>query len=313
MKKERIDKLLLEQGFADSSSKAQALIMSGVVLVNEKRVEKPSESFSRNEIIRIKGKNNEIKYVGRGGLKLEKALEEFHICPDEYVCLDVGASTGGFTDCLLQNGAKKVFAIDVGTNQLVWKIRNDERVEARENVNARYLKPEDFNEKFDLIVMDVSFISVTKILPALKDLLAENGKIIVLIKPQFEVRKGEVGIGGIVKDEAKHSEVIEKVNKFADEVGLENLGLIDSPILGADGNKEFLALYSQNYLRWRMVYFMEKKTQKEQQSERLIEDVDYYFENGLMVLTAHFLKRRGYCCKNGCRHCPYDFSKKDES
>jgi 23S rRNA (cytidine1920-2'-O)/16S rRNA (cytidine1409-2'-O)-methyltransferase len=249
MKKERIDKLLIEQGFTDSQLKAQALVMAGVVLVNEKRIEKPSESFSDDAIIRIKGKADEIKYVGRGGLKLEKALEYFHICPNEYVCLDIGASTGGFTDCLLQNGAKKVFAIDVGTNQLVWKLRNDSRVEVRENTNARYLKPEDFDEKFDLIVMDVSFISVTKILPTLKNLLTESGKIIVLIKPQFEVRKGEVGKGGIVEDELKHTEVIEKVNHFASGIGLEILGLIDSPILGADGNKEFLALYSQNYLR----------------------------------------------------------------
>lgn len=245
MKRQRIDKLLVEQGFADSRAKAQALVMSGVVLVNEKRVEKPSQEFLPTDKIRIKGKADEIKYVGRGGLKLEKALLEFHIQPSEYVCLDVGASTGGFTDCLLHAGAKKVVAVDVGTNQLVWKIRNDERVEVRENVNARYLKPEDFTEKFDLIVMDVSFISVTKILPALKDLLAENGKIIVLIKPQFEVGKGEVGKGGIVKDEEKHSEVIEKINNFTREIGLINEDLIDSPILGADGNKEFLALYSR--------------------------------------------------------------------
>jgi 23S rRNA (cytidine1920-2'-O)/16S rRNA (cytidine1409-2'-O)-methyltransferase len=243
MKKERIDKLLVELGFAESRTKAQALVMSGVVLVNEKRIEKPSQEFSVSDEIRIKGKSNEIKYVGRGGLKLEKALQEFHIQLSEYVCLDVGASTGGFTDCLLQHGAKKVFAVDVGTNQLVWKLRNDERVEVLENVNARYLKPQDFSEKFDLIVMDVSFISVTKILHALKDLLAENGKIIVLIKPQFEVGKGEVGKGGIVKDAAKHLEVIENINNFAESVGLKNLGLIDSPILGADGNKEFLALY----------------------------------------------------------------------
>ncbi len=243
MKKERIDKLLVEGGFADSRTKAQALVMSGVVLVNEKRIEKSSQEFLPTDEIRIKGKSDEIKYVGRGGLKLEKALEIFQICPNEYVCLDVGASTGGFTDCLLQNGAKKVFAVDVGTNQIVWSLRNDARVEVRENVNARYLKPEDFNEKFDLIVMDVSFISVTKILPALKNLLNETGKIIVLIKPQFEVGKGEVGKGGIVKDEKKHAEVIEKINNFAEEIGLINKGLIDSPILGADGNKEFLALY----------------------------------------------------------------------
>lgn len=243
MKKQRIDKLLVDKGFAESRTKAQALVMSGVVLVEEKRVEKSSEAFTKDSKIRIKGDSNENKYVGRGGLKLKKALEEFQICVSECVCLDVGASTGGFTDCLLQNGAKKVFAIDVGTNQLAWKIRKDSRVEARENVNARYLKPEDFPEKFDLIVMDVSFISVTKILPALKDLLAENGRIIVLIKPQFEVGKGEVGKGGIIRDEEKHKEVIEKVNNFAEEIGLKVSGLIDSPIYGAEGNKEFLALY----------------------------------------------------------------------
>ena len=245
MKRERIDKLLVELGLADSRTKAQALIMSGVVLVNEQRIEKPSQEFFPTANIRLKGKSDELKYVGRGGLKLEQALREFQICPNEYVCLDVGASTGGFTDCLLQHGAKKVIALDVGTNQLVWKLRNDERVEVRENTNARYLKAEDFTEKFDLIVMDVSFISVTRIIPGLIELLKENGKMIVLIKPQFEVGKGEVGKGGIVRDQEKHLEVIEKVNKYAEEAGLKNLNLIDSPILGADGNKEFLGLYER--------------------------------------------------------------------
>jgi 23S rRNA (cytidine1920-2'-O)/16S rRNA (cytidine1409-2'-O)-methyltransferase len=246
MKKERIDKLLVERGFADSRAKAQALVMAGVVLVNEKRVEKPSETFTGEAKIRLKGQAAESKYVGRGGLKLEKALREFHIHPNEYVCLDVGASTGGFTDCLLQHGAKKIVAVDVGTNQLVWKIRSDERVEARENVNARYLKPEDFAEKFDLIVMDVSFISVTKILPALVTLLKTDGRIIILIKPQFEVGKGEVEKGGIVKDAKKHERVVAEVNEFAENCGLKAFGTIDSPILGADGNREFLALYSRN-------------------------------------------------------------------
>lgn len=244
-KKERIDKLLLERGFADSRSKAQALVMSGVVLVDEKRVEKSSESFSETVKIRIKNQTDETKYVGRGGLKLEKALEHFHIRPVEYVCLDVGASTGGFTDCLLQNGAKKIYAVDVGTNQLVWKLRTDERVEARENVNARYLKPEDFGEEFDLIVMDVSFISVTKIIPALVPLLKDAGKIIILVKPQFEVGKGEVGKGGIVKDAEKHERVVVEVSDFAESFGLQIVGTIDSPITGADGNKEFLALYEK--------------------------------------------------------------------
>lgn len=246
MKKQRIDKLLVEKGFADSRTKAQALVMSGVVLVNEQRVEKPSQEYFFDAAIRIKGENPESKYVGRGGLKLEKALHEFQIRPGEYVCLDVGASTGGFTDCLLQNGAKKVYTVDVGTNQLDWKLRNDERVEARENVNARNLKPEDFPEKFDLIVMDVSFISVTKIMPVLKPLLKKNGKIIMLIKPQFEVGKGEVGKGGIVREPEKHERVVAEVNGFAEEIGLRVAGITDSPILGAEGNKEFLALYEKS-------------------------------------------------------------------
>lgn len=245
MIKQRIDKLLVEKGFTDSRTKAQALVMAGVVLVNEMRVEKPSEVFAADAKIRLKGQSAESKYVGRGGLKLEKALLEFHIQPNEYVCLDVGASTGGFTDCLLRHGAKKVVAIDVGTNQLVWKLRSDERVETRENVNARYLQPEDFAEKFDLIVMDVSFISVTKILPALVPLLKENGVIIVLIKPQFEVGKGEVEKGGIVKDAQKHERVIKEVNDFAGKAGLKVCGVIESPILGADGNREFLSLYER--------------------------------------------------------------------
>ena len=245
MKKQRIDKLLVEKKLADSRTKAQALIMAGVVLVNEKRIEKPSETFTGRENIRIKGRSNEIKYVGRGGLKLEKALNNFHMRLNGYVCLDVGSSTGGFTDCLLQNGAKKVYAVDAGTNQLVWKLRNDERVIVRENTNARYLSSEDFTEKFDLIVVDVSFISITKILPALLNLLGENGKIITLIKPQFEVGKGEVGKGGIVKDKTKHQKVVEKINDFARKIGLEISETIDSPILGAEGNKEFLTLYER--------------------------------------------------------------------
>lgn len=243
--KKRIDNLLVELGFAESIAKAQALVMSGVVIVNNKRVEKPSEEFEFDEEIRIKGQTAESKYVGRGGLKLEKALKEFHICPDKCICLDIGSSTGGFTDCLLQNGAKKVYAVDVGTNQLVWKLRRDVRVEVRENVNARYFKSEDFDEKFDLIAIDVSFISVTKILPALISLLKDDGKIIALIKPQFEVRKGEVGKGGIVRDEEKHQRVVAEVNQAAKETGLQIVNIIESPILGAEGNKEFLALYEK--------------------------------------------------------------------
>ncbi len=249
MKKERIDKLLVECAIAESVAKAQALVMSGVVLVDERRVEKSSEEFAPNTKIRIKGNNFKSKYVGRGGLKLEKALEAFYICPNGYVCLDVGASTGGFTDCLLQNGAKKVVAVDVGTNQLVWQLRTDVRVEVRENVNARYLKPTDFAEKFDLIVVDVSFISAKKILPVIVSLLQDGGKIITLIKPQFEVKKREVEAGGIVKDEEKHQRVIKEVNQAAEKLGLRVSNVIDSPILGAEGNKEFLVLYENRNAR----------------------------------------------------------------
>lgn len=245
MKKERIDKLLVVKGLADSRTKAQALVMAGVVLVNNQRVEKPSQEYFSDATIRIKGESPESKYVGRGGLKLEKALQEFQIRPSEYMCLDVGASTGGFTDCLLQSGANRVYTVDVGTNQLDWKLRNDGRVDVRENVNARNLQPEYFPVKFDLIVMDVSFISVTKILPALLNLLKDDGKIITLIKPQFEVGKGEVGKGGIVRESEKHKRVISEVNNFAEEIGLKVSGVIDSPILGAEGNKEFLALYEK--------------------------------------------------------------------
>lgn len=243
-KRERIDKLLVELGLAESRAKAQALVMAGVVLVDEKRVEKPSETFAPSAEFRIKGQSPESRYVGRGGLKLEKALTEFGVDPTGFVCLDVGASTGGFTDCLLQHGARKVYTVDVGTNQLAWKIRTDERVVARENVNARELEPADFGEAFDLVVMDVSFISVTKILPVLRPLMKGDGRLIVLIKPQFEVGKGEVGKGGVVRDPGKHSAVVEDVRRFARGCGLVENRVVDSPILGADGNKEFLALYS---------------------------------------------------------------------
>jgi len=291
MKKERIDKLLADRGFAESRSKAQAMIMAGVVLVDEKRVEKPSEMYEAEAPIRIKGDTPESRYVGRGGLKLEAALKEFKIDPTGYSCLDVGSSTGGFTDCLLQHGAGSVVAIDVGTNQLAWKLRTDPRVEVRENVNARELKPSDFSGPFDLIVMDVSFISVTKIIPALFDLLRPDGRMIVLIKPQFEVGKSEVGKGGIVRDPEAQARVVGEINAFAVSSGFKVEGTIESPITGAEGNREFLGCY--------------RKDLKEARSPKLLEGEDYYFEDGLMVLTAKFLLDRGYCCGNGCRHCPY--------
>lgn len=242
MKRERIDKLLVDRGLAPSRTKAQALVMAGTVLVDEQLVNKPSEVFPFEANIRLKG-DSASRYVSRGGLKLEAALREFHINVRGLTCLDVGSSTGGFTDCLLQHGAGKVFAVDVGHNQFDWRLRNDARVDLREGRNARYLKPEDFDRKFDLATIDVAFISATKILPAVVGLLTDQGRIITLIKPQFEVGKGEVGKGGIVKDPAKHERVIEEVNSAAERLGLRVVGVIESPIHGADGNLEFLALY----------------------------------------------------------------------
>ncbi len=244
MKGERIDKLLVDRGFAPSRTKAQALVMSGVVLVDEQLVNKPSETFSSDAIIRLKGGDEAaLKYAGRGGLKLEAALKEFHIDVNGLICLDVGASTGGFTDCLLQHGARRVVAVDVGHNQIDWKLRNDPRVDTREGVNARHLQTADFDERFDLATIDVAFISATKILPAVVPLLSGQGRIVTLIKPQFEVGKGEVGKGGIVREPEKHQRVIAEVNNAAVNLGLSVMGVIESPIQGADGNREFLALY----------------------------------------------------------------------
>lgn len=245
MARERIDKLLVDRGLAESRTKAQAMIMSGVVLVNEQRVDKPSQQFDPNSVVRVKGGDDPTsRYVGRGGLKLEAALREFQIDVSGLVCLDVGASTGGFTDCLLQHGAKRVVAIDVGHNQIDWRLRNDPRVEIREGVNARYLQAEDFPQKFDLAVIDVSFISVTKVLPAVVPLINTRGSIVTLVKPQFEVGRGEVGGGGIVRDPEKRLRAVEEVNAAAAALGLKVLNVIESPTHGAEGNIEFLVHFA---------------------------------------------------------------------
>ncbi|MEP6570124.1 MAG: TlyA family RNA methyltransferase [Acidobacteriota bacterium] len=242
----RVDKLLVDRGLAESRTKAQALVMAGVVLVDEQRVSKPSDTATANALLRIKGGDDPTsRYVGRGGLKLETALRDFLVTVEGLDCLDVGASTGGFTDCLLQHGARHVVALDVGHNQIDYRLRTDARVEVREGVNARYLQPEDFNHLFDLVVMDVSFISATKILPAIVPLLKQAAFLITLIKPQFEVGRGEVGKGGIVRDPQQHARVIDKVNRAAQELRLRLQKVIESPIQGADGNVEFLALYEK--------------------------------------------------------------------
>jgi 23S rRNA (cytidine1920-2'-O)/16S rRNA (cytidine1409-2'-O)-methyltransferase len=246
MKRERIDRLLVERGLAKSRTRAQAMIMAGSVLVDEQRVAKPSDLFPTDSNIRIKGGDDPAtRYVGRGGLKLEAALKEFGFDVLNLECLDVGASTGGFTDCLLQHGAARVTTVDVGHNQIDWRLRNNPQVEVREGVNARYLEPENFQTKFDLIVMDVSFISAAKVMPALVPLLTDNGRLITLIKPQFEVGRYEVGKGGIVRDPEKQARVVEEINVAATQLGLNVKNVMESPIRGAEGNIEFFALYEK--------------------------------------------------------------------
>ncbi|HJQ71140.1 MAG TPA: TlyA family RNA methyltransferase [Blastocatellia bacterium] len=236
--RERIDKLLVERGFAESRNRAQSMVMAGQVLVGDQRIDKAGYLVDTDAAIRIKGETP--RYVSRGGLKLEAALSRFKVDPRGKNCIDVGASTGGFTDCLLQQGAARVTAVDVGHNQLAWQMRQDPRVEVIEGLNARNLNERAWPEQFDLATVDVSFISLTKILPALFGVLAEEADSIALIKPQFEVGKGEVGKGGIVADPAKHRRVLTEIVDFARDTGLSVVGLMGSPILGAEGNREFL-------------------------------------------------------------------------
>lgn len=238
--KERADALLVARGLCDSREQAKRLILAGEVRTSDSIVAKPSTMLSTDAILEVKEK---LKYVGRGGLKLEGALERFQISVEGLTCIDIGASTGGFTDCLLQNGAAKVHAVDVGTNQLAWKIRNDPRVVVKEKFNARYMEIADLGESVDLAVMDVSFISLTKILPAAFRVLKNDGKIICLIKPQFELERSDIGKGGIVRDEALHQQAVEKIRNFTTAEMQHNfITIMDSPITGTDGNKEFLAL-----------------------------------------------------------------------
>ena len=242
----RLDQLLVLRGLFESREKAQRAIMAGQVRVGEQVVDKASSKFDESAPIRVAEPE---RYVGRGAYKLEGALERFQVDPSGFVCLDIGASTGGFTDCLLQHGATKVWAIDVGHSQLDWKIRSDPRVVAREKLNARFLTGEDISDPIDLVVADVSFISLTLILPPALELLATGGRMIVLIKPQFELKREDVGRGGIVKDPDLHAAAVEKIRAFVESMPpaasgarLQWSGVIESPILGGEGNKEFLAL-----------------------------------------------------------------------
>ena len=237
MEKQRLDRWMVEHSVADSREKAQALIMAGEVLVDGHKATKAGQPVAPDATVEVLSRP---RYVGRGGLKLEGALAHFGLDVTHFICADFGASTGGFTDCLLQNGATRVFAIDVGAGQLDWKLRNDPRVNVLEGVNARYLELADLGQPVDLAVCDVSFISATLILPAmLRVLKPQSGRLIVLVKPQFEVGKGLVGKGGIVRDTDLHEESCEKVRKFIEDADFRT-DIMESPITGAEGNREFL-------------------------------------------------------------------------
>ena len=236
--KERLDVLMVKRGLAASREKAKAVIMAGDVLVDGQREDKAGTMFADTVDITLKG--NPLPYVSRGGLKLEKALTHFILMLDGKVCMDVGASTGGFTDCMLQNGAVKVYAVDVGHGQLDWKLRNDERVVCMERTNIRYVVPEDIQERPSFVSIDVSFISLTKVLGPVRELMEKDGELVCLIKPQFEAGREKVGKKGVVRDPAVHEEVICKVMEFAAEIGFELLHLEYSPIKGPEGNIEYL-------------------------------------------------------------------------
>ena len=256
--KERLDVILVSQGYAASREKAKAIIMAGNVFVNGQREDKAGSAFDPEKIKTLEVKGSSLKYVSRGGLKLEKAMEAFPISMEGKICMDIGASTGGFTDCMLQNGAVRVYSVDVGHGQLDWKLRSDDRVVCMEKTNFRYMKPEDIPEKLDFASCDVSFISLTKILIPARNLLKDGGQMVCLIKPQFEAGKEKVGKKGVVRDPEVHVEVIEKVIDFADYIGFQVRDLEHSPIKGPEGNIEYLV-------------FLEKDAQKAKQMAELTE------------------------------------------
>ena len=258
--KKRLDVLLVEQGLADSREKAKAIIMSGIVYVDNNKEDKAGTTFDETAKIEVRG--NTLKYVSRGGLKLEKAMDHFGVELAGKVCMDVGASTGGFTDCMLQNGAVKVYSVDVGHGQLAWKLRNDERVVCMEKTNIRYVTPEDIDDKIEFASIDVSFISLTKVLPAVKELLTDSGEIVCLIKPQFEAGREKVGKKGVVRELSTHIEVVEMIVGYTRSIGFRTLHLSYSPIKGPEGNIEYLLHISKD----------ESKTDEEFDIKALVEE-----------------------------------------
>ena len=246
--KERLDVILVQEGYAASREKAKAIIMSGNVFVDGQREDKAGTTFDLSKI-KLEVRGSTLRYVSRGGLKLEKAMKQFDISLTDKICMDIGASTGGFTDCMLQNGATKVYSVDVGHGQLDWKLRNDERVVCMEKTNFRYMVPGDIEDALDFASVDVSFISLTKILLPARALLKDEGEMVCLIKPQFEAGREKVGKKGVVRDSKVHEEVIEKVIDFADFIGFTVLHLDFSPIKGPEGNIEYLVHLKKNVLK----------------------------------------------------------------
>ena len=281
MKKERLDVLMVRRNLAESREKAKALIMSGIVYVNGQKEDKAGTSFE--ETVQIEVRGSTLKYVSRGGLKLEKAMNRFGVELAGKVCMDVGASTGGFTDCMLQNGAVKVYAVDVGHGQLAWKLRNDDRVICMEKTNIRYVTPEDIGERIEFASIDVSFISLTKVLGPVKQLLTDDGQVVCLIKPQFEAGREKVGKKGVVREKSVHLEVIEMVMDYARSIGFGILGLEFSPIKGPEGNIEYL-LYLQNYPQEEAG---QEETGQEVAGQEEIKRPDYELSARAIVEQAH--------------------------
>lgn len=245
--KERLDVLLVKKGLAESREKAKAIIMSGIVYVDNNKEDKAGQTFNEDALIEVRG--NTLRYVSRGGLKLEKAMNCFGVTLEGKIAMDVGASTGGFTDCMLQNGAMKVYSVDVGHGQLAWKLRNDERVVCMEKTNIRYVTPDDVADKIDFASIDVSFISLKKVLPAVYDLLTDVGEVVCLIKPQFEAGREKVGKKGVVREQSVHVEVVDMIVSFAREMGFVTLDLSYSPIKGPEGNIEYLLYITRDTSR----------------------------------------------------------------
>ncbi len=263
--KERLDVILVNQGHAPSREKAKAIIMSGNVYVNGQKEDKAGSQFDESKI-QLEVRGSQLKYVSRGGLKLEKAMECWGIGLEDAVCMDIGASTGGFTDCMLQNGAKKVYSVDVGHGQLAWKLRNDERVVCMEKTNFRYMVPEDIADSLDFASVDVSFISLTKILIPARNLLKDEGQMVCLIKPQFEAGRDKVGKKGVVRERGVHEEVVRKILDYADSIGFDVLNLEFSPIKGPEGNIEYLMHICKNAAR-----SAEKQELTEREAEEALE------------------------------------------